>query len=167
MSGESMTAAPRLSPPAASGAAPIARNAGDSGDAIPEPAAETLPRTAARLPFASRVARGLAWNQASKVIEMAAAYAASVVVARALGPVEFGTYSVALSMVTFTYFATSLGLNEVLNVHIPRLAQTPARSTGASAEFRNRPAMVGASRNTPVPSASAIALRRRSSERSR
>jgi len=127
MSGESMTAAPRLSPPAASGAAPIARNAGDSGDAIPEPAAETLPRTAARLPFASRVARGLAWNQASKVIEMAAAYAASVVVARALGPVEFGTYSVALSMVTFTYFATSLGLNEVLNVHIPRLAQTPAR----------------------------------------
>jgi O-antigen/teichoic acid export membrane protein len=81
----------------------------------------------ARRPFASRVARGLAWNQASKVIEMAAAYAASVLVARALGPVEFGTYSIALSMVTFTYFATSLGLNEVLNVHVPRLAPMPAR----------------------------------------
>ena len=80
-----------------------------------------------RAPFASRVARGLAWNQASKVIEMAAAYLASVLVARALGPVEFGTYSVALSMVTFTYFTTSLGLNEVLNVHVPRLGQAPGR----------------------------------------
>src|SRR5258708_31324718 len=80
-----------------------------------------------RLPFARRVARGLAWNQASKVIEMAAAYGASVLVARALGPIEFGTYSVALSMVTFTYFTTSLGLNEVLNVHVPRLAHLPAR----------------------------------------
>ena len=80
-----------------------------------------------RAPFATRVARGLAWNQASKVIEMAAAYIASVLVARALGAIEFGTYSVALSMVTFTYFTTSLGLNEVLNVHVPRLGAGTGR----------------------------------------
>jgi O-antigen/teichoic acid export membrane protein len=93
------------------------------------PAAEPAPMLTAtpRVPFAKRVGRGLAWNQASKVIEMAAAYAASVLVARALGAVEFGTYSVALSMVTFTYFMTSLGLNEVLNVHVPRLGAASAR----------------------------------------
>jgi O-antigen/teichoic acid export membrane protein len=84
--------------------------------------AEPAPRT-----FAQRVGRGLLWNQMSRVLELGAAYVASVLVARALGPVAFGTYSVALSLVTFTYFATSLGLNEVLNVHVPRLAATPAR----------------------------------------
>lgn len=77
--------------------------------------------------FAQRVGRGLVWNQASRVIELGAAYATSVLVARALGAVEFGVYSVALSVVTLTYFATSLGMNEVLNVHVPRLAEAPAR----------------------------------------
>ena len=80
-------------------------------------------------PFAQRVSRGLVWNQLSRVLEMAAAYFASVLVARALGAVEFGTYSVAFSMVTFTYFATSLGMNEVLNVHVPRLAASPGQVT--------------------------------------
>ena len=97
-----------------------------ASDAFSAPVASSA-APAGRAAFATRVARGLAWNQASKVIEMAAAYAASVLVARALGPIEFGTYSVALSMVTFTYFTTSLGLNEVLNVHVPRLAAMPAR----------------------------------------
>ncbi len=78
-------------------------------------------------PFASRFGRGLVWNQASRVIELGAAYLASILIARALGAVEFGTYSVALSLVTLSYFATSLGLNEVLNVHVPRLAAAPAR----------------------------------------
>jgi polysaccharide transporter, PST family len=87
----------------------------------------TSTEAAVRAPFASRVARGLMWNQMSRVLEMAAAYLGSVLIARALGPVEFGTYSVALSMVTFTYFATSLGMNEVLNVHVPRLAESPGR----------------------------------------
>ena len=81
----------------------------------------------ARSSFARRVSSGLVWNQLSRIIEIAAAYVASVLIARGLGPVEFGTYSVALSMVTFTYFATSLGMNEVLNVHVPRLGDAPAQ----------------------------------------
>ncbi|HTK31049.1 MAG TPA: oligosaccharide flippase family protein [Candidatus Saccharimonadaceae bacterium] len=77
--------------------------------------------------FAQKVGRGLVWNQVSRVVELGAAYVASILVARALGPVSFGTYSVALSLVTLTYFATSLGLNEVLNVQVPRLGGSPGR----------------------------------------
>lgn len=77
--------------------------------------------------FAGRVRRGLLWNQLARAVEMACAYAASVLAARAFGAVGFGTYSVALSIVTLSYFATSLGLNEVLNVQVPRLAATPGR----------------------------------------
>jgi O-antigen/teichoic acid export membrane protein len=77
--------------------------------------------------FAQRFGRGLVWNQASRVIELGAAYALSVVAARALGPTMFGVYSVAMSAVTLSYFATSLGLNEVLNVHVPRLREQPGR----------------------------------------
>ncbi len=98
---------------------------GSTGPASPDSA----PAPPAAVGFAQRVSRGLVWNQLSRVIEMAAAYLASVLVARALGVVEFGTYSVALSMVTFTYFSTSLGMNEVLNVHVPRLAGAPGRVT--------------------------------------
>jgi len=77
--------------------------------------------------FARRFGRGLVWNQVSRFVELGAAYAASVLAARALGAATFGVYSVAMSAVTLTYFATSLGLNEVLNVHVPRLRGEPGR----------------------------------------
>jgi O-antigen/teichoic acid export membrane protein len=77
--------------------------------------------------FAGRVRRGFLWNQITRTIEMGSAYLASVLAARAFGAVEFGTYSVALSLVSLGTLATSLGLNEVLNVHVPRLAGMPGR----------------------------------------
>lgn len=77
--------------------------------------------------FGQRVGRSVLWNLAARAVEFCAAYAASVVAARAFGPVGFGTYSIALSLVTLGYFATSLGLNEVLNVHVPRLAAAPGQ----------------------------------------
>lgn len=77
--------------------------------------------------FASRFGRGLLWNQVSRFLELGAAYALSVIAARALGPAAFGVYSVAISAVTLSYFATSLGLNEVLNVQVPRLREQPGR----------------------------------------
>ena len=77
--------------------------------------------------FAKRFGRGLLWNQLSRFIELGAAYAASVIAARALGAQAFGVYSVALSAVTLSYFGTSLGLNEILNVNVPRLREHPGR----------------------------------------
>jgi len=93
---------------------------------VSEPSRVAAPGTPA-LPFSQRVSRGLLWNQVSRVVELAASYVSSIFVARALGAVEFGTYSIALSVVTLTYFSTSLGLNEILNVHVPRLAEWPRR----------------------------------------
>ena len=77
--------------------------------------------------LAQRFGRGLLWNQISRFFELGAAYAASVIAARALGPQVFGVYSIALSAVTLSYFGTSLGLNEILNVNVPRLREKPAR----------------------------------------
>ena len=77
--------------------------------------------------FAGRVRQGLVWNQAGRAIEYASAYAASVLAARAFGPVDFGTWSVALSLVTLGTLAGSLGLNEALNLLVPRLAQAPGQ----------------------------------------
>jgi O-antigen/teichoic acid export membrane protein len=77
------------------------------------------------LKFGERVGRSVLWNLLGRAAEFGAAYAVSVLAARAFGPVGFGTYSIALSIVTLCYFATSLGLNEVLNVHVPRLAGSP------------------------------------------
>jgi len=77
--------------------------------------------------FAGRVGRGLLWSQLSRVVELGSAYVASVLAARAFGAVGFGTYSVALSIAMLGYFATSLGLNEVLNIQVPRLAEQPGR----------------------------------------
>lgn len=77
--------------------------------------------------FAQRFGRGLVWNQLGRAVELGAAYATSVVAARALGPVAFGVYSIALSAVTLSYYASSLGMNEVLNVHVPRLRDQPGR----------------------------------------
>ena len=70
-----------------------------------------------------RVRQGLLWNQLGRALEYAAAYAASAVAARAFGPVTFGVWSVALSLVTLVTHAGALGFNEVLAVGLPRLAR--------------------------------------------
>ena len=94
--------------------------------------------------FAQRFGRGLLWNQLSRVVELGAAYAASVIAARALGAQAFGVYSVALSAVTLSYFATSLGMNEVLNVHVPRLREQPGRIAHLLRSLLGRRAAVAA-----------------------
>jgi O-antigen/teichoic acid export membrane protein len=77
--------------------------------------------------FAGRVRQGLLWNQLGRLAEMGLTYAASVVAARAFGPLGFATWSVALSFVTLGTLTTSLGLNELLNLEVPRLAALPGR----------------------------------------
>ena len=78
-------------------------------------------------PFAERVGRGLLANQIGRGVEYAATYAASVVAARAFGALGYGTWSVALSVVTLSATATALGLNEILNTQVPRMAALPGR----------------------------------------
>ena len=59
-----------------------------------------------------RALRGAAWSMASTVVGLPLAIAVSVVVARALGPTEFGRFAYLTFLVPLLYQSTDLGFGQ-------------------------------------------------------
>jgi len=91
--------------------------------------------------FGARVARGVIWGQAGKLLETGLTLAFTVLVVRQLGPSDYGQYGLISSAIVVTQMLTALGLNEILGSQMPRLlaeghARAARRLTLASVALR-------------------------------
>lgn len=70
--------------------------------------------------LAARVGEAMVWNSIAAPIKAALTLAASVVIARMLGPDGYGAYAVTLSLLVFLGQYTDLGINRSLPRYIPQ-----------------------------------------------
>lgn len=66
------------------------------------------------LELARRVAAGAGWAQVSRIAEVIASFALSLILVRALGPDSFGQYSFLVNVATFAAIALSLGFPDTV-----------------------------------------------------
>jgi O-antigen/teichoic acid export membrane protein len=70
--------------------------------------------------LAARVGEAMVWNSVAAPIKAGLTLAASVVIARMLGPDRYGAYAVTLSLLTFLGQYTDLGINRSLPRYLPQ-----------------------------------------------
>jgi O-antigen/teichoic acid export membrane protein len=75
-----------------------------------------------QMSLVKRVASGILWAQASKVLEMALSFVLSIVVVRRLGPRDYGAYGLTLAVLNFGALLSDLGLRDVLGKYLPPLS---------------------------------------------
>jgi O-antigen/teichoic acid export membrane protein len=80
--------------------------------------------------------RGTLLNFADTAISMASALTVSVVLARALGPREFGLYSLVMTVATFVYVAAGFGIGETVRRYVAELDGTGERALRALVGWR-------------------------------
>lgn len=82
----------------------------------------SFPRTKGRLPgIVERFGSGLLWNYPGKILEFGLKFLSLLVIARYLGPRQYGVYSALISIFTLATLFGSLGFNHTLLTYIPKL----------------------------------------------
>lgn len=81
--------------------------------------------TASETPLRRRVLASLAWNQLEKFALFGLGVILSVVIARSLGSAQYGFYASLLAVITIAEAIVSFGLENVLNVYVPKLEAAP------------------------------------------
>lgn len=71
--------------------------------------------------FTSKVSRGFAWNQLSKVLEFVLAFLLSIVIARGLETGDYGIYATILSVCSLAILFSSLGADNAINIYLPKI----------------------------------------------
>ncbi len=92
------------------------------------------------------LARNTALNFADTLISLASALVVTVVVARLLGPAEYGLYSLVVTIVWFTYAIARLGINQTVRRYVAELdgrGQREMAATVAGLGLRNALISVG------------------------
>ena len=68
-----------------------------------------------------RTSKGFVWNQASKIIEFILLFLFNIVVARGLGPQQYGIYSLIITVSAFFLLFCSNGFEQTLNIFLSKL----------------------------------------------
>ena len=102
----------------------------------------TLERVLRHLPTAV-IVRQFGWLAGAKVIQGIASLVAAFVVARALGPAEFGSLSLAIATASFVALAAALGLEQIATRELVTVADAPTRTLALLRRMRLAGAAIG------------------------
>ena len=109
-----------------------------------EPQAETrVGRFLRHLP-ASTIVQQFGWLAGAKVIQGVASIIASLVVARVLGPAEFGSLSLAIAIASFVALIAALGLEQIATRELVAVTAAPTQILELLRRMRLLGAVIGA-----------------------
>lgn len=109
-----------------------------------EPAVDTgiIGRLLRRLPEQSIVGQ-FGWLAGAKIIQGIASLLATLVVARALGPADFGSLSLAIAIASFVALAAALGLEQIATRELVASHDSPAHTLALLRRLRIAGALTG------------------------